>query len=308
MWFIRVALAYLTWEVSGPLGAVPASPEVWGSTTKMITAPAVLQLVEQGLVKLTDPINLHIDPILLQLNGTRLEDHFGSPIRDVEIQHLLHMTSGIQDYDGEAFSAAQFANRSKAFGPVEILSRFVSPTLQFSPGERQSYCSTNYILLGFVLATHHHRAGTAWSWQDYDQASVVPTALQKDFTQSLFVKHGPCSQYTPVHGFMGLSERTASEAGRLERQLLGRLDSGGLRWFRCRHCSFYIRPVQHQGPQDCHGAVASAFDKLHRSRNEWHAGSHHSCTACRRFKLSRSTSLFLSLSLSLPLSLSLSLC
>eukprot|EP00439_Symbiodinium_sp_Y106_P039661 s233_g4.t2 len=183
--------------------AVPEDLYVWGSTTKMITAPAVLQLVEQGLVKLTDPINLHIDPILLQLNGTRLEDHFGSPIRDVEIQHLLHMTSGIQDYDGEAFSAAQFANRSKAFGPVEILSRFVSPTLQFSPGERQSYCSTNYILLGFVLATHHHRAGTAWSWQDYDQASVVPTALQKDFTQSLFVKHGPCSQYTPVHGFMG---------------------------------------------------------------------------------------------------------
>ena len=203
VWFIRVALACLPWEVSGPLGAVPAGPEVWGSTTKMITAPAVLQLVEQGLVKLTDPISLHIDPILLQLNGTHLEDHFGSPIRDVEIQHLLHMTSGIQDYDGEAFSAAQFANRSKAFGPVEILTRFVSPTLQFSPGERQSYCSTNYILLGFVLATHHHRTGTAWSWQDYDQASVVPAALQKDFTQSLFVKQGPCSQYTPVHGFMG---------------------------------------------------------------------------------------------------------
>ena len=28
-------------------------------------------------------------------------------------RHLLHMTSGIQDYDGEAFSTAQFANRSK---------------------------------------------------------------------------------------------------------------------------------------------------------------------------------------------------
>ena len=138
-----------------------------------------------------------------QLNGTHLEAHFGSAIRGVQIQHLLHMTSGIQDYDGEAFSAAQFANRSKAFGPVEILTRFVSPTLQFSPGERQAYCSTNYILLGLVLATHYHRAGSAWSWQDYDQTSVVPAALQKAFAHSLFVKSGPCSQYTPVHGFMG---------------------------------------------------------------------------------------------------------
>eukprot|EP00435_Cladocopium_sp_Y103_P021304 s1357_g5.t1 len=92
---------------------------VWGSTTKMFTAPAVLQLVEQGKVQLDDPIAAHIDPILWELNHTKLEHHFGSPIQQVQIQHLLHMTSGIQDYDGEAFSKAQFANRSKAFGPVE---------------------------------------------------------------------------------------------------------------------------------------------------------------------------------------------
>ena len=177
--------------------------KVWGSTTKMITAPAVLQLVERGLVNLTDPISVHVDPILLHLNGTRLESHFGRAIHDVQVQHLLHMTSGIQDYDGEAFSAAQFANRSKAFGPVEILTRFVSPTLQFSPGSGQSYCSTNYILLGLVLATHYHRASSAWTWQQYDQTSVVPAALQKAFNHSLFVKEGPCSQFTPVHGFMG---------------------------------------------------------------------------------------------------------
>ncbi|CAK9036112.1 Putative sodium-coupled neutral amino acid transporter 10 [Durusdinium trenchii] len=175
---------------------------VWGSTTKMITAPAVLQLVEQGKVNLTDPIALHIDPILIALNGTRLEDHFGSPIHGVQIQHLLHMTSGIQDYDGEAFSRAQFANRSKAFGPIEIIGKFVSPTLQSVPGQQQMYCSTNYILLGLVLATHYHQPDSSWAWQNYDQASVVPKALQKVFKNSKFVMSGPCSQYTPVHGFM----------------------------------------------------------------------------------------------------------
>ena len=273
----------------------------------MITAPAVLQLVEQGLVKLTDPINLHIDPILLQLNGTRLEDHFGSPIRDVEIQHLLHMTSGIQDYDGEAFSAAQFANRSKAFGPVENLEPVRKPHPSISAGRAPELLQHQLYSFGLRPCHAPSSSGHCVELAGLRSSKRGPHRLAEGFHPVPVREARPLQ---PVHACAWLhgilSERTASEAGRLERQLLGRLDSGGLRWFRCRHCSFYIRPVQHQGPQDCHGAVASAFDKLHRSRNEWHAGSHHSCTACRRFKLSRSTSLFLSLSLSL-LSLSLSL-
>jgi len=100
------------------------------------------------VVSLTDPIAKHIDPILLKLNGTRLEDHFGASIASVHVEHLLHMTSGLADYDGEAFARDQFAHRSKAFGPVEIIGKYVDPTLTFPPGTKQEYCSTNYILLG----------------------------------------------------------------------------------------------------------------------------------------------------------------
>jgi len=177
-------------------------PYVWGSTTKMFTAPAVLRLVEQGKVQLEDPIAAHIDPILWALNHSKLQQHFGAAIDQVQIQHLLHMTSGIQDYDGEAFSKAQFAKRSKAFGPVEIIGKFVAPELQSTPGMKQMYCSTNYILLGLVLATHYHQPDSPWSWQDYDQFTVIPKALQKAFQHSKFVMSGPCSQFTPVHGFM----------------------------------------------------------------------------------------------------------
>lgn len=182
--------------------ALPDDLYVWGSTTKMFTAPAVLQLVEQGVVSLTDPISQHIDPILTQLNGSRLADHFGSAIETVQIQHLLHMTSGINDYDGDAFAQAQFANRSKAFGPVEIIGKYVDPKLRFVPGARQSYCSTNYILLGFVLATHYHKEGTSWSWQAFDQMEVIPAALRKAFGHSKFVNAGGCNKFTPVHGFL----------------------------------------------------------------------------------------------------------
>ena len=41
--------------------ALPGDKYVWGSITKMFTGPAVLQLVEAGVIKLSDPISVH-DP------------------------------------------------------------------------------------------------------------------------------------------------------------------------------------------------------------------------------------------------------
>jgi CubicO group peptidase (beta-lactamase class C family) len=181
--------------------ALPDDLYVWGSTTKMFTASAILQLVENGTVALTDPITKHIDPILQHLNGTTLSQYFDNRIQDVELQHLLHMTSGIADYDGEAYAHAQFANRSKDFGPVEII-QYVSRRLKHAPGTSQSYCSTNYILLGLVLANHYHKTGSTWSWQGYDQMSVIPDALRKAFHASRFITSGTCQDHTPVHGFM----------------------------------------------------------------------------------------------------------
>ena len=40
---------------------------LFGSGTKPYTALAVMQLVEQGVVKLDDPVSKHIDPVLTAL-------------------------------------------------------------------------------------------------------------------------------------------------------------------------------------------------------------------------------------------------
>ena len=200
--------------------AVPDDMYIWGSTTKMFTAPAVLQLVELGLVGLTDPVAIHVDPLLQSPSGLRLRDHCGDAIDSVHIEHLLHMTSGIADYDGEAFAKDQFANRTKAFGPVEIITKYVNQHLIFAPGSRQDYCSTNYILLGLVLARHAHVDGQPWSWESYDQLSVVPVAMRRQFNRSLFVTRGLCEDLTPVDGFMQ-SYSTASLP--MERKLRRKL-------------------------------------------------------------------------------------
>lgn len=184
---------------------------VWGSTTKIWTGPAVLQLVERGLVRLEDPIGMHIDPIFVKLTerrsangtGTSMRDHFGAWIDNVTIHDLLHMTSGVADYDRGPYTRDQFANREREFSPVEIILDYVGRNQTFAPGSGyQSYCSTNYILLGFVAATHYHKDGDTWSWEAYDQLTVIPAALRKAFKHSAFANSGPCSNYTPVHGFL----------------------------------------------------------------------------------------------------------
>jgi CubicO group peptidase (beta-lactamase class C family) len=86
---------------------------------------AVLQLVERGVVKLDDPVTLHVDPLLKRLNGTTLADHFGAEISKVLITHLLHMTSGLGDYDRGSYSADQFASPAHDFSPIEILGKYV---------------------------------------------------------------------------------------------------------------------------------------------------------------------------------------
>ena len=170
---------------------------VWGSTTKMVTAASVMQLIDKGIVSLDDMASTHIDPLLLRINGTKLSDHFGEGIDKVKVRHLLHMTSGLSDYDGSSYTKAQFNNRTHDFSPIEILSHFVKPLSSHSdpPGTRQRYCSTNYILLGLLLT--NHLGPKTGSWQDYDQSQVW-----KGWSTSVFPLSGPCQDYTPVHGFM----------------------------------------------------------------------------------------------------------
>jgi len=185
----------------------PAQPEdmyVWGSITKMFTGPAVLQLVERGTVALDDKITKHVDPYLRRSGQPTLGQHFNidANITNVTIRHLLHMESGLPDYDRGNYSVDQFAAPGHDFSPEEILHKYVPREFDFSPGTHQDYCSTNYILLGMVLATHM----TNGTWKDYNQATVFPEHLRESFSRSVFVDKGRCSDHTTVHGIMGPSD------------------------------------------------------------------------------------------------------
>ena len=58
------------------------------------------------------------------------------------------------------------------------------------------YSSTNFLLLGLLLASH---AGVE-SWEEYDQAKVL-SAVSSDFDHLKFAVKGAPQAWTPVHGY-----------------------------------------------------------------------------------------------------------
>ncbi len=117
---------------------VPASAKTVyriGSITKQFTAVAILRLVEDGTVKLDDPLTKFLPDYPIQ--G-----------RDVTIKHLLQHTSGIQDFTRLPLYRQELPNE---VSQEDVLARFQDLPLDFEPGEKHQYCNSGYYLLGVVI-------------------------------------------------------------------------------------------------------------------------------------------------------------
>ena len=68
--------------------------------------------------------------------------------------------------------------------------------LLFEPGSREKYSSTNFILLGLLLAQQKNGANS--SWEDYDQRTYLETGSGINVT---FAAHGAPKNYTRVRGY-----------------------------------------------------------------------------------------------------------
>lgn len=106
------------------------------SLTKPFTATAVLLLEQEGRLRLSDPIARYVPDAP--------EDWHA-----ITIEHLLTHTSGLKDYknlDGfiRIWSRADLS-------PRELMTLFADLPLDFEPGARFSYTSSNYVLLGLLI-------------------------------------------------------------------------------------------------------------------------------------------------------------
>eukprot|EP00964_Phaeocystis_antarctica_P146773 scaffold113191_cov57-Phaeocystis_antarctica.AAC.1 len=110
---------------------------LFGSGTKPFTAVAVLRLMEAGALSLTDLVAAHVDPLLGRANGTSVAALYGAEAAAaLTVGHLLHMQSGIPDFDTRSLDATILADGRGEWPPYAILRAAATqaPQLHFAPG------------------------------------------------------------------------------------------------------------------------------------------------------------------------------
>jgi CubicO group peptidase (beta-lactamase class C family) len=136
---------------------VPARPDTvfrLASISKPITAVAVMQLVERGLISLDDPIQKYVPSFPRKPQG------------EIRLRHLLTHTSGVRHYRGNEF------RMSDSFPTLDrAITVFRDDPLEFAPGERFHYSTYGYNLLAGVI-----ESATGRSFDDYLRTNVFAAA------------------------------------------------------------------------------------------------------------------------------------
>ncbi|MCB0916812.1 MAG: beta-lactamase family protein, partial [Actinobacteria bacterium] len=108
-----------------------------GSNTKTFTTSVILQLVDEGKIGLTDPV----------------DDYWpGIPNGDeITIEQLLNMRSGLFNYTTtRKLNKSLDEDPDRVWEPRELLRMGISRPPYFPPGEGWAYSNTNTVLLGLI--------------------------------------------------------------------------------------------------------------------------------------------------------------
>ena len=108
----------------------------FGSITKTFVAAIVLQLVEENILDLEDPLG-------------RWLEQYPNINSNLTIRQLLNHGSGLYNYNGESFSPALEADLDRVWLPEELL-KYVGPPHE-TLGNIPRYSNTNYLLLGMII-------------------------------------------------------------------------------------------------------------------------------------------------------------
>lgn len=174
------------------------TPFVIGSLSKYITAFAVTQLVDQGVLDLDAPVTEYLP--WFRPTG----QHAATPITP---RHLLGHASGIPGTAGIDFRAAY-----EEMSLIELARTHAAVKLNRPVGTSYEYSNANYNLLGSIVA-----AVSGQSFADYIQSHIfVPIGMENSHTtldsalkdglaeghRSWFLKTTTASDYPYVDGFL----------------------------------------------------------------------------------------------------------
>ena len=128
-----------------------------GSMNKMMTAVAILQLVERGEVELDVPLSKYLP-----------EFPSAEAAQKVQVKHLLSHTSGLGSYFNETFQQSARAR----YRTVDDFMRLAeSDSLRFEPGTEWRYSNTGFLVLGKII-----EVATGQSYFEYVQENIYEPA------------------------------------------------------------------------------------------------------------------------------------
>lgn len=107
------------------------------SNTKSMTAAVIVQLAQEGKLRLDDPVSRYVPSVP---NGD-----------NITIDELLTMRSGLYNYtDAPELAAIVDRDLTKVWTTEEVLAIAFARPPNFPPGTAYEYNNTNYVLLGVI--------------------------------------------------------------------------------------------------------------------------------------------------------------
>lgn len=141
------------------------------SNGKQFTALAILVLIDEKKIRLSDDIRKYLPTIYPKLNSK------------ITIENLLNHTSGIRDvYDlwslqGLTWWEHSFSNRDA----LELIEK--QQELNFNPGTKHLYSNTNYILLTAIVEKVTGTSFVAYTKDLFKKLNMPNTSFENDYTK-----------------------------------------------------------------------------------------------------------------------------
>lgn len=142
------------------------TPFFIGSISKNVFAVIALQLAEDGILSLDDPLSTYVE-------WPRGDE--------ITVRMLMNHMSGIPDYFGSLSLGDSSAGVPEFFSsprpPAEIIEMMPSRDPTFEPGTEQGYSNTNGLLVGLVI----EKATGIPLGEVFDERIVVPLGLENTY-------------------------------------------------------------------------------------------------------------------------------
>ena len=129
------------------------------SIAKPMTAIAIMQLVEQGLIDLEQPIQTYLPEFPTKEKGT------------ITTRHLLAHISGIPQY----YDEKEIENKRFFPSLADAMTVFENRPLLFEPGSKFFYTTYGYVTLGRIIETV-----SGLSYEEYMQKNIFDKAGMKN--------------------------------------------------------------------------------------------------------------------------------